>query len=80
MKEAQLTEGGESGIGVESQTAPPSPLTEKFTDINLLGDIFSCQDEPESQSLAKSLEDLRTFKEAEKLEAKFNYQVGWVRG
>ncbi|XP_046900499.1 DENN domain-containing protein 1A isoform X4 [Hypomesus transpacificus] len=80
LKEAQLTEGGESGIGVESQTAPPSPLTEKFTDINLLGDIFSCQDEPESQSLAKSLEDLRTFKEAEKLEAKFNYQRMDLKG
>ncbi|XP_062333579.1 DENN domain-containing protein 1A isoform X2 [Osmerus eperlanus] len=80
LKEAQLTEGGESGIGAESQTAPPSPLTEKFTDINLLGDIFSCQDEPESQSLAKSLEDLRTFKEAEKLEAKFNYQRMDLKG
>uniref|UniRef100_A0A8C7U6K7 DENN/MADD domain containing 1A n=1 Tax=Oncorhynchus mykiss TaxID=8022 RepID=A0A8C7U6K7_ONCMY len=62
LKEA---EEGEEPISGPSYTAPPSPVMEKFADINLLGNMFSCLDEPEGQqlSLAKSLEDLRTPKD-----------------
>lgn len=65
------------GLGTERHTAPSSPVNEKFSNINLLGDIFGCQDEPDNQpiSLAKSLEDLRTPKESEELQPKFTYQV-----
>ncbi|XP_033951489.1 DENN domain-containing protein 1A isoform X3 [Pseudochaenichthys georgianus] len=71
LKEAELLEGA------ESHTAPPSPVNEKFSNVTLLGDIFGCQDEPDSQhiTLAKSLEDLRTPKNSEELQqAKFTYQ------
>ncbi|KAK1884330.1 DENN domain containing protein 1A, partial [Dissostichus eleginoides] len=71
LKEAELLEGA------ESHTAPPSPVNEKFSNVTLLGDIFGCQDEPDSQhiTLAKSLEDLRTPKDSEELQqAKFTYQ------
>uniref|UniRef100_A0A1A7X3U4 DENN/MADD domain containing 1A n=3 Tax=Iconisemion striatum TaxID=60296 RepID=A0A1A7X3U4_9TELE len=76
LKEVDLIEGEDPGFGAESHTAPPSPVTEKFSNINLLGDIFVCQDEPDSQpvTLAKSLEDLRTPKDSEELQAKFTYQ------
>ncbi|XP_034565643.1 DENN domain-containing protein 1A [Notolabrus celidotus] len=76
LKEVELMEGDDPGFGAESHTAPPSPVTEKFSNINLLGDIFGCQDEPDSQhmSLAKSLEDLRTPKDSDELQAKFTYQ------
>ncbi|CAK6972287.1 DENN domain-containing protein 1A isoform X1 [Scomber scombrus] len=76
LKEAELMEGDDPGFGAESHTAPPSPVTEKFSNVNLLGDIFGCQDEPDNQpiTLAKSLEDLRTPKDSEELQAKFNYQ------
>lgn len=69
-------EGDDPGFGAESHTAPPSPVNEKFSNVNLLGDIFGCQDEPDSQpmTLAKSLEDLRTPKDSEELQAKFTYQ------
>ncbi|XP_076020373.1 DENN domain-containing protein 1A isoform X1 [Genypterus blacodes] len=74
LKEADLTE--DPGFGAERHTAPPSPVIEKFSNVTLLGDIFSCQDEPDNQhmTLAKSLEDLRTSKDAEDLQAKFTYQ------
>ncbi|XP_023816287.1 DENN domain-containing protein 1A isoform X2 [Oryzias latipes] len=70
LKEVDLIEGP------ESHTAPPSPVTEKFSNMNLLGDIFGCQEEPDNQtmSLAKSLEDLRTPKESKELQAKFGHQ------
>ncbi|KAM3873865.1 DENN domain-containing protein 1A [Diretmus argenteus] len=76
LKEAELNEGDDPGLGAERHTAPPSPVTEKFSNVNLLGDIFNCQDEPDIQpiSLAKSLEDLRTPKDSEELQAKFTYQ------
>ncbi|XP_070780551.1 DENN domain-containing protein 1A [Enoplosus armatus] len=76
LKEVELIEGDDTGFGAESHTAPPSPVNEKFSNVNLLGDIFGCQDEPDSQpiTLAKSLEDLRTPKDAEELQAKFTYQ------
>ncbi|KAI3362435.1 hypothetical protein L3Q82_012243 [Scortum barcoo] len=76
LKEVELIEGDDTGFGVESHTAPPSPVNEKFSNVNLLGDIFGCQDEPDSQhiTLAKSLEDLRTPKDSEELQAKFTYQ------
>ena len=62
----------------QGHTAPPSPLTEKYSDINLLGDILSYQEggtESQQLSLAKSLEDLRLTKDPEDLQAKFSYQV-----
>ncbi|XP_078018492.1 DENN domain-containing protein 1A isoform X4 [Epinephelus lanceolatus] len=76
LKEVDLIEGDGPGFGAESHTAPPSPVNEKFSNINLLGDIFGCQDEPDSQpvTLAKSLEDLRTPKSSEEPQAKFTYQ------
>ncbi|XP_020505075.3 DENN domain-containing protein 1A isoform X1 [Labrus bergylta] len=76
LKEVELMEADDPGFGAESHTAPPSPVTEKFSNINLLGDIFGCQDEPDGQhmTLAKSLEDLRTPKDSEELQAKFTYQ------
>uniref|UniRef100_A0A672J557 DENN/MADD domain containing 1A n=1 Tax=Salarias fasciatus TaxID=181472 RepID=A0A672J557_SALFA len=75
LKEAQLIEGDDLGLGTESHTAPPSPVNEKLSNISLLGDIFGCQDEPDGQPVtsAKSLEDVRTAKDAE-LQAKFTYQ------
>ncbi|KAM4532001.1 DENN domain-containing protein 1A isoform 2-T2 [Fundulus diaphanus] len=76
LKEVELI--GDLGLGAESHTAPPSPVTvtERFSNVNLLGDIFGCQDEPECQpiALAKSLEDLRTPKDSEELQAKFTFQ------
>lgn len=76
LKEVELMEGDDRGLGAESHTAPPSPVTEKFSNVNLLGDIFGCQDEPECQpvTVAKSLEDLRTPKDSEELQAKFTFQ------
>ncbi|KAG7280811.1 hypothetical protein CRUP_035476 [Coryphaenoides rupestris] len=76
LKEAESMEGEEPGAGAERHTAPSSPITERFSNVNLLGDIFNCQDEPENPSvnLAKSLEDLRTPKSLEELQAKFTYQ------
>ncbi|MEQ2293302.1 hypothetical protein AMECASPLE_031925, partial [Ameca splendens] len=76
LKEVELIEGDDLGLGAESHTAPPSPVTERFSNVNLLGDVFGCQDEPECQPihLAKSLEDLRTPKDSEQLQAKFNFQ------
>ncbi|KAL6097297.1 dennd1a [Pungitius sinensis] len=76
LKEVELMEGIDPGFGAESHTAPPSPVNEKFSNVNLLGDVFGCQDEPDSQTitLAKSLEDLRTPKDAEERQAKFTYQ------
>ncbi|XP_034458632.1 DENN domain-containing protein 1A isoform X3 [Hippoglossus hippoglossus] len=76
LKDVELREGGDPSIGAESHTAPPSPVNEKFSNVNLLGDIFSCQDEPDIQpiTLAKSLEDLRTPKDPGELQATFTYQ------
>ncbi|XP_034752855.1 DENN domain-containing protein 1A [Etheostoma cragini] len=76
LKEVQLIEGDDHGFGAESHTAPPSPLNDKFSNVHLLGDIFGCQDEPDSQPVtsAKSLEDLRTPKDSEELQTKFTYQ------
>ncbi|KAM9306525.1 DENN domain-containing protein 1A isoform 2-T2 [Pholidichthys leucotaenia] len=76
LKEIEMMEGDDSSFGQESHTAPPSPVNEKFSNVNLLGDIFGCQDEPDSQpiALAKSLEDLRTPKESNELQSKFTYQ------
>ncbi|XP_038163378.1 DENN domain-containing protein 1A isoform X2 [Cyprinodon tularosa] len=76
LKEVELMEGDDFGVGAESHTAPPSPVNERFSNLNLLGDIFRCQEEPDCQPapLAKSLEDLRTPKDPEELQAKFNFQ------
>ncbi|XP_019962261.1 DENN domain-containing protein 1A isoform X3 [Paralichthys olivaceus] len=76
LKEVELREGDDPSIGAESHTAPPSPVNERISNVNLLGDIFSCQDEPDIQpiTLAKSLEDLRTPKDPGELQATFTYQ------
>ncbi|XP_062269212.1 DENN domain-containing protein 1A isoform X2 [Platichthys flesus] len=76
LKEGELREADDPSIGAESHTAPPSPVNEKFSNVNLLGDIFSCQDEPDIQpiTLAKSLEDLRIPKDPGELQATFTYQ------
>ncbi|CAL9682550.1 unnamed protein product [Knipowitschia caucasica] len=78
LKEVELLESGgdDNGLGSERHTAPSSPVNERFSNVNLLGDIFGCQDEPDSQhiTLAKSLEDLRTPKETDSVPSKFNYQ------
>uniref|UniRef100_A0A7N6BWG1 UDENN domain-containing protein n=1 Tax=Anabas testudineus TaxID=64144 RepID=A0A7N6BWG1_ANATE len=76
LKEVELIEGFDPSFGTECHTAPPSPVNEKFSNVNLLGDIFGCQDEPDCHpiTLAKSLEDLRTPKESDELQAKFTYQ------
>ncbi|XP_037609305.1 DENN domain-containing protein 1A isoform X1 [Sebastes umbrosus] len=76
LKEVEMIDVDDTGFGAESHTAPPSPVNERFSDVNLLGDIFGCQDEPDSlpMTLAKSLEDLRTPKISEELQAKFTYQ------
>ncbi|XP_075885547.1 DENN domain-containing protein 1A isoform X5 [Nelusetta ayraudi] len=78
LKEAEPLEGDAFGLGPESHTAPPSPVNQRFSNVKLLGDIFSCQDEPDSQqvNLTKSLEDLRTSKDPQDLqEGNFSYQV-----
>ncbi|XP_029920558.1 DENN domain-containing protein 1A isoform X2 [Myripristis murdjan] len=76
LKEADFAEAEDPGFGAECHTAPPSPITEKLSSVNLLGDIFGCQDELDNPpvSLAKSLEDLRTPKDSEDLQPKFTYQ------
>ncbi|XP_031434019.1 DENN domain-containing protein 1A isoform X4 [Clupea harengus] len=79
LKESDLMEGEEEFCEElpQGHTAPPSPLTEKYSDINLLGDILSYQEggtESQQLSLAKSLEDLRLTKDPEDLQAKFSYQ------
>uniref|UniRef100_A0A673CXC1 DENN/MADD domain containing 1A n=1 Tax=Sphaeramia orbicularis TaxID=375764 RepID=A0A673CXC1_9TELE len=51
LKEVELIEGDDPGFGAERHTAPPSPVNEKFSNVNLLGDIFGCQDEPDSQPI-----------------------------
>uniref|UniRef100_A0AAX7UZC9 UDENN domain-containing protein n=1 Tax=Astatotilapia calliptera TaxID=8154 RepID=A0AAX7UZC9_ASTCA len=81
LKEVELIESHDTGFGPpESHTAPPSPVNEKFSNLNLLGDFFGCLDEPESQpvALAKSLEDLRTSKDSDELQPKFTYQVRFL--
>ncbi|KAL0965107.1 hypothetical protein UPYG_G00276890 [Umbra pygmaea] len=75
LKEAEFVEEAEEPVSGPSFTAPPSPVMERFADINLLGEMFSCMDKPEGQplSLAKSLEDLRTPKDPQE-QQKFTYQ------
>lgn len=72
--------GDESAFGVEIHTAPPSPVSERLSNVTLLGGIFSCQDEPDNQplTLTKSLEDLRTPKDSEEPQVKLICQVGGV--
>ncbi|KAK1155659.1 DENN domain-containing protein 1A-like [Acipenser oxyrinchus oxyrinchus] len=74
LKEADIAEA-EKGMG---HTAPPSPIaSQRITEINLLGDIFSSLDvdsEKQPLSQAKSLEDLRTPKEEGPPQVKFGYQ------
>ncbi|XP_061115824.1 DENN domain-containing protein 1A isoform X2 [Conger conger] len=80
LKEADLAEAeeGQGAERVQGHTAPPSPVADKITEINLLDDIFGLEGELESQTLtlAKSLEDLRTPKDPDALreQAKFSYQ------
>uniref|UniRef100_A0A8C9RNI3 DENN domain containing 1A n=1 Tax=Scleropages formosus TaxID=113540 RepID=A0A8C9RNI3_SCLFO len=80
LKEADVADMEDMRVTDRRQghTAPPSPVAEKLTEVDLLGDIFSCvEGETEDQpfSLAKSLEDLRTANTPEESSAKFSYQV-----
>uniref|UniRef100_A0A8C9SWZ3 DENN domain containing 1A n=1 Tax=Scleropages formosus TaxID=113540 RepID=A0A8C9SWZ3_SCLFO len=79
LKEADVADMEDMRVTDRRQghTAPPSPVAEKLTEVDLLGDIFSCvEGETEDQpfSLAKSLEDLRTANTPEESSAKFSYQ------
>lgn len=77
LKEVDLFQAEDPAFAVESHTAPPSPVTERFSNVTLLGGIFSCQDEPDNQPLTstKSLEDLRTLKDSEEPQMKLLCQV-----
>lgn len=77
LKEVDLLQGDEAACGAEVHTAPPSPVGERFSNVTLLGGVFSCQDEPDNQSLTltKSLEDLRTAKDSEEPQVKLICQV-----
>lgn len=72
-----MFQADEPAFGVESHTAPPSPISERFSNVTLLGGIFGCQEEPDNQplTLTKSLEDLRMPKETEEPQVKFICQV-----
>ncbi|XP_063065998.1 DENN domain-containing protein 1A isoform X2 [Engraulis encrasicolus] len=84
LKESDPVEGEDEGGFApggerpQGRTAPPSPVREKYTEINLLGDMLLVyqEGEPESQqmSLAKSLEDIRLSKDLEEQQHKFSYQ------
>ncbi|XP_030624159.1 DENN domain-containing protein 1A [Chanos chanos] len=82
LKEADLGEReDEEGSGVEriqGHTAPPSPVSERVSDMNLLGDLFSSGQEGDSESqqhsLARSLEELRITADTNQQQAKFSYQ------
>lgn len=72
-----MFQADEPAFGVESHTAPPSPISERFSNVTLLGGIFGCQEEPDNQplTLTKSLEDLRMPKETEEPQVKLICQV-----
>lgn len=77
LKEVDVFQADEPAFGVESHTAPPSPISERFSNVTLLGGIFGCQEEPDNQplTLTKSLEDLRMPKETEEPQVKLICQV-----
>ena len=89
LKEAQLVEEGEEAGAERFQgnTAPPSPVQDKFSELNLLEDSFSGQ--PGASTLAprtklythvplgpaRSLEELSSVCETQEQQANFSYQV-----
>uniref|UniRef100_A0A671RE54 DENN domain-containing protein 1A-like n=1 Tax=Sinocyclocheilus anshuiensis TaxID=1608454 RepID=A0A671RE54_9TELE len=73
LKEAQLVEEGEEvGERFQGNTAPSSPVLDKFSDLSLLQDAFRSQqgDTHSTLSSARSLEELR----ADPQHANFSYQ------
>ncbi|KAI4901323.1 hypothetical protein NFI96_025067 [Prochilodus magdalenae] len=88
LKEAQLVEEGEEAGAERFQgnTAPPSPVQDKFSELNLLEDSFSGQ--PAASTLAsrtklythvplgpaRSLEELSSVCETQEQQANFSYQ------
>uniref|UniRef100_A0A8C1TDT2 DENN/MADD domain containing 1A n=1 Tax=Cyprinus carpio TaxID=7962 RepID=A0A8C1TDT2_CYPCA len=67
LKEAELVEEGEEvGERFQGNTAPSSPVLDKFSDLSLLQDAFRSQ----QGDSARSLEELR----ADPQHANFNYQ------
>lgn len=89
LKEAELVEEGEEvGERFQGNTAPSSPVLDKFSDLSLLQDAFrSQQGEPEctettnttkpSHSTHSTLSSARSLEElrADPQHANFNYQV-----
>lgn len=89
LKEAELVEEGEEvGERFQGNTAPSSPVLDKFSDLSLLQDAFrSQQGEPEckettnttkpSHSTHPTLSSARSLEElrADPQHANFNYQV-----
>lgn len=88
LKEAELVEEGEEvGERFQGNTAPSSPVLDKFSDLSVLEDAFriqqgvpKCTDATNNTkpsmhatlSSARSLEEVR----ADPQHANFNYQVG----
>ncbi|XP_037401678.1 DENN domain-containing protein 1A isoform X1 [Pygocentrus nattereri] len=89
LKEAELVEEGEEvrAERFQGSTAPPSPIQDKFSELNLLENFFSTQQgEPSHASRtklythvplgpARSLEELSSVSETQEQRANFNYQV-----
>uniref|UniRef100_A0A3B4DKZ6 UDENN domain-containing protein n=1 Tax=Pygocentrus nattereri TaxID=42514 RepID=A0A3B4DKZ6_PYGNA len=88
LKEAELVEEGEEvrAERFQGSTAPPSPIQDKFSELNLLENFFSTQQgEPSHASRtklythvplgpARSLEELSSVSETQEQRANFNYQ------
>ncbi|XP_077354664.1 DENN domain-containing protein 1A isoform X3 [Festucalex cinctus] len=72
LREIEWTEEHESNLNIES----PSPLPESLSNASILANFFNCLDEHDSQPLplSKSLEDLQSLQDYEKLQAKFTSQ------
>ncbi|XP_036418985.1 DENN domain-containing protein 1A isoform X2 [Colossoma macropomum] len=94
LKEAELVEEGEE-VGAErfqGNTAPPSPIQDKFSELSLLETSFSSQQgEPTHASRtklymhvplgpARSLEELSSVPETQEQRANFNYQRMEISG
>ncbi|XP_061553475.1 DENN domain-containing protein 1A isoform X4 [Phycodurus eques] len=72
LRDDEWIEEHGSNLGIES----PSPLQENLSNVSILTNLFSCLDEDDSQPLplAKSLEDLKSLQDYEKLQATFTCQ------
>ncbi|XP_051906037.1 DENN domain-containing protein 1A-like isoform X2 [Hippocampus zosterae] len=70
LRKAEWIEEHDSNLGIET----PSPLPENLSNASILANFFSCLDEHEPLPLAKSLEDLKSLQDYEKLQTKFTSQ------